>query len=429
MQPSLKRTSISPAACRAAWPGIRSALQPPWPIWSEVCTWLEVEDLGRLLRTDRYMHAHLLADRSVFLAVVHHSFGPVEQLLTEEQRATVATVRDRLRSLVLGVRVEERWLARPTVTADGVDSGVSHTISVAGRAAEGCWTWARRYVTRRVAREPAFGAVIARNLSSVWHVLPASPAPQADAGVIAAGSASLPLRVVRLLLECKVPAELAPADVDAVEADTLWRYQPLFRAIFEQQPDLARLLLDAGACPYKAHALFTAVAEGQIGMARLLLERKVLPDHPVAGTAPPIALACMLGYAQTADLLLRHQADVHGTPHPDALAPVVMAATGHRIDAAMECIRVLLRHKADINQCRGRTVLMQAVAPGNARTGVRSEQQLRPLVEFLLANRADPTITAPCPSGEQWNAAQVAGAAGHAQLASLIESAASSETP
>jgi RNA polymerase sigma factor (sigma-70 family) len=168
----------------------------------------------------------------------------------------------------------------------------------------------------------------------------------ADAGDPAAvetrrGAARNPAEIARLSEEVAFFIALRAGDRDRlrvllearpelVEAQQQWpveltfdgvlpfpnRATPLITAIERDEPELVKLLLDAGAapdgrcgCATGEPALWTAAVFGRVAAARLLLARGADPDATAASGTTALQVAAMRGHAQMVEVLLAAGAD------------------------------------------------------------------------------------------------------------------------
>jgi RNA polymerase sigma-70 factor (ECF subfamily) len=94
------------------------------------------------------------------------------------------------------------------------------------------------------------------------------------------------------------------------------RATPLITAIERDEPELVKLLLDAGAapdgrcgCATEEPPLWTAALFGRVAAARLLLARGADPDATAASGTTPLQVAAMRGHAELVEVLLAAGAD------------------------------------------------------------------------------------------------------------------------
>jgi ankyrin repeat protein len=193
-----------------------------------------------------------------------------------------------------------------------------------------------------------------------------------------------PKRVKRFL--ARDPEAMSAHDSEGVSA--------VRRALYEGHPELAELLVEAGAeiDPFDAAALGDAEAlKRAIGRRRSLV--KALSEDGFT----PLHLAAYFGGVDAARLLLERGADVHARSTNrllPSLTPLQSAAAGRRTEVAA----LLLEHGADPNatQSGGWTAMHAAAANGNAelvrlllKRGARASQlseDRTPPIEFAIVN-------------------------------------------
>ena len=216
--------------------------------------------------------------------------------------------------------------------------------------------------------------------------------------------------LIRLLLD-------AGADADSPNPDGETALMLVART---NRVDAAKLLLDHGAHVNAREqwrgqtALMWAAAQGQPDMVRLLLQRGAQPDarssvnhwaraataeprqqYRPAGGLTPLLFAARQGCVECIRALVRGKADLN-LADPDGVTPLLMAAINARFDAAA----LLLKSGADPNRWDkwGRTALYSAVdyntLPAGGRPDRPSPDAITPLelTRQLLAAHADPDL-------------------------------------
>jgi ankyrin repeat protein len=191
-----------------------------------------------------------------------------------------------------------------------------------------------------------------------WQIVPAVLA----AFLMGAGAARPPLveaarnsdrAALRSLLQKK-------ADVNATEGDGS---TALHWAVYRDDAETADLLLRAGAKVNAANdlgvtPLWTASQNGNAALVRRLLEAGADPDKALLSGETPLMVASRSGYPQVAELLLAKgaNANAHGARGQTALMWAV--AQKHP-----NVVKVLLAHHADINARSDQWSEVMAVPP------------------------------------------------------------------
>jgi len=198
-------------------------------------------------------------------------------------------------------------------------------------------------------------------------------------------------------------SELLQQDPSAVHARDENGVSALLQALYQRQPKLARLLLDAHPEP----DVFETAAMGVLPRLGRLLEREpglAQAWSPDGFTA--LHLACFFGQPDAARILLQHGASPNEpSRNPARLHPVNSAAAARNAAA----VRLLLEHGAEVDAAQngGYTALHSAAHNGDRET-----------MGLLLDAGADPG----CRADDGRTPVDMADADGHAELVEILRS-------
>jgi len=161
------------------------------------------------------------------------------------------------------------------------------------------------------------------------------------------------LAVVRLLLAEGTDASAAEADGSS----------PLLWAAHRADLEMAELLVEAGADVNDANdlgvtPLWAASEQGYAPLVRLLLAAGAVPDAPLLSGETPLMVAARGGFAEVAEQLLEAGAEVDHSATRRQTPLMWAAAAGHP-----EVVRVLVEHGADVHARSERWRQMMAVEP------------------------------------------------------------------
>lgn len=162
------------------------------------------------------------------------------------------------------------------------------------------------------------------------------------------------------------------ADVNAAEREH--RQTALMWAAAQRHPDVAQLLIDAGA---NVRARSLTYSQTVVGEQTQRAGREELNYTVLRGGATPLLFAARAGDAATAALLLKAGADANDA-QPDGVSALVLAAHSGQGEVGA----LLLEHGADPN------AMASGYAPLHAAI-LRSDLKL---VQALLAHGADPNL-------------------------------------
>lgn len=189
-----------------------------------------------------------------------------------------------------------------------------------------------------------------------------------------------------------------PAAIGARNAEGL---SPIVFAAYWNRHDIVKELLTA-APRLDLWEAATVGATARVG--DLINEDPTLVESRSPDGFTALHLAVFFGHPETARSLIEAGANVSArTTNALDNQPLHAAAAGHRIDARLASVQLLLDAGAPVNerQSGGFTPVMSAAQNGDA-----------PLLELLLARGADPTLR----DDEGRSAADHARAAGHEDL-------------
>jgi cytohesin len=160
-------------------------------------------------------------------------------------------------------------------------------------------------------------------------------------------------------------AQLLVARGSDLNAQNRQRETPMHKAVSNNNLDVVRMLISAGAkipdTPETDTALHVAARLGYTDMARVLLDNGVDPNITDERSRTPLHVAVSEGHRDIAQLLLGAGADVGARDRPGNTPLHDAAASGN-----IGTIEVLLAAGADINarDDRGRTPLHEAARKG-----------------------------------------------------------------
>jgi ankyrin repeat protein len=192
-------------------------------------------------------------------------------------------------------------------------------------------------------------------------------------------------------------AKLADAESNGVTA--------LMFAIYNQKQPIVELLLQRGA---RVDVFAAAALNNVDAVARMLKGNRQLGKAVSKDGFTALGFASFFGCAETAELLLQHDADPNkASENAMKVTPLHSAVANRDPQKSLALTRLLLRHGANVNvaQHGGWTPLHQAAAHGQ-----------REIVRMLLERGADPHAT----SSDGRTAAQMAQASNHADLAAML---------
>jgi ankyrin repeat protein len=196
---------------------------------------------------------------------------------------------------------------------------------------------------------------------------------------------------------------------------------PLVRAIHGQMPELARLLIDAGADVKKANSygvtpLYVAARAGDAAATRLLLTAGADPNAALPASGETVLMtAAKAGYADVVRELL-----TGGVPSVSLRELGEMRAAARAAEAAgyaPPTNPAVATNYAEVNardRFYGRTALMTAAISGHAE-----------VARLLVEAGTDPTLT----DTDGLTAVELARNSGHVEVAALLEQADRGQLP